>query len=97
MTPEEAAAIAPAIEFMRVRKRAYQLVFASPAGQEVMADFKKFCRGDRTCFHPDARMHAALEGRREVWQRIQDHLELSPEDLAVRYGATAPNKETDYG
>lgn len=34
-----------------------------------------------TTFHPDPRMAALLEGRREVWLRIQNHLKMSQDDL----------------
>jgi len=71
------------LSFLRQRKRAYQLVFRSPAGAEVLEDLAKFCRASDTCFDPDPRIHAALEGRREVWLRIQEYLDLTPEQLAA--------------
>lgn len=72
-------------EFLRFRKRDYQLALTSPAGQGVLIDLAKFCRADVSCFDPDPRVHAALEGRREVWLRIQQHLNLSPEQLLALY------------
>lgn len=39
-------------------------------GQKVLADLRKFCRGDRSTFDADPRIHALLEGRREVFLRI---------------------------
>jgi hypothetical protein len=96
VTPDERAALAPAIEFMRVRKAAYQRRFGMlDDNDEVMKDLTRFCRGHTTCFHADPRIHAAFEGRREVWQRIRDHLELTPEELAVKYGATVQNPQGD--
>lgn len=68
------------------RKRDYELTFHSPAGQRVLADFAKFCRANESCFDEDPRVHAALEGRREVWLRIQQHLNLSASQLAELYG-----------
>lgn len=59
----------------------------SPEQQEVLQDLAKFCRFNTTCFHADARIHAALEGRREVFQRIIDYLQLTPEQLAQLYQA----------
>ena len=56
------------------------------ANRVVLADLAKFCRADRSTFHADPRVHAALEGRREVWLRIQEHLNLTPEQLAQLYG-----------
>lgn len=67
--------------FVRNRAKAYKLSFGSPAGQEVLADLAKFCRASQSCFHADPRVHAALEGRREVWLRIQQHLNLQPDQL----------------
>ena len=70
-----------ALDFLRGRKQAYQLSLTSPAGQKVLADLAKFCRANDTCFDPDPRIHAVLEGRREVFLRIQRHLNLSPDQL----------------
>lgn len=70
-----------AIDFLRGRKRAYQLAFGSPAGQAVLHDLAPFCRATESCYHDDPRLHAVLEGRREVWLRIQQHLNLSSEQL----------------
>lgn len=73
------------LDFLRGRKRAYQLAFGSPAGQAVLADLATFCRANETCFNPDPRIHAVAEGRREVWLRIQEHLNLSSEQLVALY------------
>ena len=48
---------------------------------KVLADLAKFCRAHDSTFHPDARVHAALEGRREVWLRIQEYIGLSAEEI----------------
>jgi hypothetical protein len=78
-----------AYDFMRNRKKAYQLAFTDPAGQAVLHDLAKFCRANVSCFDPDPRLHAALEGRREVWLRIQDHLNLTSDQLyAIATGRT---------
>lgn len=61
--------------------RAYQLAFGSPAGLEVLADLAAFCRAAESCFHADPRMHAMLEGRREVFLRIQSRLNLTQKQL----------------
>lgn len=75
------------VEFLRRRKRDYGLAFLSPAGQRVLIDLARFCRANETCFDADPRIHAVAEGRREVWLRIQDHLRLTPEQLAtIRVG-----------
>lgn len=73
------------LEFMRGRKRDYVFAFTTQAGQRVLQDLAEFCRADETCFDPDPRVHAAKEGRREVWLRIQQHLNLTPSQLAEIY------------
>lgn len=73
------------LDFIRFRKRNYQLTFGSPAGQSVLIDLAKFCRANASCFDADPRIHAVLEGRREVWLRITQHLDLTSEQLATLY------------
>jgi len=65
------------------RKQAYQITFnkESVHAQRVIKDLAKFCRANSTTFHPDARMHAVLEGRRETFLRIQQFIQLTPEEL----------------
>jgi hypothetical protein len=71
-----------AFDFLRHRRRAYQLTFGSPAGNEVLADLVKFCRGIETCVVPgDHDRTLILEGRREVFLRLTDHLHLTSEQL----------------
>lgn len=54
---------------------------------DVLVDLAEFCRANESCFHQDPRVHAALEGRREVWLRIQEHVHLTPAQLmALRQG-----------
>lgn len=74
--------------FMRNRKMAYEHVFGKPDDQAVKAvfeDLAEFCRAYSSTFHADPRMHAALEGRREVWLRIQRHLKLKEDELIKFY------------
>lgn len=78
------------LSFLHGRKRAYQLAMGSPAGEEVLKDLAKFCRADRSCFNADPRIHGVLEGRREVFLRIKQHLNLSPAQLAALYQAQFP-------
>lgn len=76
--------------FFTSRKKAYQFTFDNDVqrieNQIVLRDLAKFCRANDTTFHPDPRVHAALEGRREVWLRIQQYLELTPEQLIELFG-----------
>jgi hypothetical protein len=70
-----------ALKYFGEKKTAYQLALGSPAGKAVLADLTTFCRGKESCFHPDPRLHAVLEGRREVYLRLMQFLELTPEEL----------------
>lgn len=63
------------------RQYAFQKTFQGPLAEEVLADLAKFCRAHESTFNPDERAHALLEGRREVWLRIQNHLNLDSETL----------------
>lgn len=70
------------------RKVAYQQVFdrdGDVASEAVLKDLSKFCRKNESCFHADPRIHAVLEGRREVAIRITDFLTLSVEELFRKY------------
>jgi hypothetical protein len=71
--------------YLRHRKRNYQRVFSGQDADYVLQDLAKFCRAERSCFNPDARMQALLEGRREVWLRIKHHLNLTEEELKEIY------------
>ena len=66
-------------------KTAYQVAFgAGPASQAVLEDLNRFCRAEEPCWSEDQRHHARLEGRREVWLRIQAELKLPVEELLQR-------------
>jgi hypothetical protein len=52
----------------------------------VLNDLAAFCRANKSTFHEDPRAHAVLEGRREVWLRIQQHLQLDEDALWKIYG-----------
>jgi hypothetical protein len=67
--------------FLSGRQRAYKLTFGGVAGDTVLQDLAQFCRANESCFHPDARASALMEGRREVWLRIKEHLDLTEEQL----------------
>jgi len=72
--------------FLAQRRTAYVRTFICPPGDEVLQDLAKFCRANQTTYHADPRVHAVLEGRREVWLRIQQHLQLSDDQLWRIYG-----------
>lgn len=97
MAPVQAirAAVGKLLERLRVRKVNYQLAFGSPAGKEVLKDLTRFCRAYETCWHPNARAQAMMEGRRQVFLRIEQHLNLSPSDLAAIYRVSVLEQEED--
>ena len=68
-------------QFLQTRQYSYRQTFKGPLGETVLRDLAGFCRANESTFHEDARLHAVAEGRREVWLRIQNHLNLSPDDL----------------
>lgn len=73
---------------LSLRQQAYQQVF-NPENlfvEKVLNDLARFCRANDTTFDIDPRMHAALEGRREVYLRIMAHLKNNVEDLYEIYG-----------
>lgn len=67
------------------RRYAYQQTFKGPLGQEVLKDLARVCRAHESTFHVEDRAHVLAEGRREVWLRIQHHLQLTPEQLWALY------------
>lgn len=75
-------------EILASRQQAYQLVFGGETGpvKAVMDDLRRFCRGEDSAFHLDPRVDALLEGRREVFLRIEKHLKLTPEQFWKYYG-----------
>lgn len=93
-----------ALAFLRLRSRAYRLTFGQPAGQEVLIDLANFCRAAETCVvaprgQPlDRDRSLVLEGRREVWLRITEHLRLNQEQLFALYaGQQYQRQEQDDG
>lgn len=75
------------------RRYAYRATFKGPLADTVLMDLARFCRAHQSTFLPDARAHAVLEGRREVFLRIQNHLKLTDEQLWELYsGASSSTK-----
>ena len=87
MADERANLMERARAFVFGRQSAYQHTFQrkNEANQLVLSDLAKFCRANEPTFHMDARAHALAEGRREVWLRIQNHLNLNSEELWAIY------------
>ncbi len=68
--------------FLRQRRAAYAKTFNNPEGQKVLADLRRFCRASQpTADVNNVQTTYLLEGRREVWLRIQAHLKLTDEQV----------------
>lgn len=85
--------------FLTGRQVAYNQVF-NPESQFtniVLADLARFCRAHSSTHATDPRDAARLDGRREVWLRIQHQLKLSPETLWLLYDGTPqpPSQRND--
>jgi hypothetical protein len=75
---------------------AYNRIFdkQSPFTETVLADLAKFCRASESTFHVDARAHALMEGRREVYLRIQEFINLNADQLLEKYAKEVKNEQT---
>lgn len=78
------------LEALGIRQRSYFMVFRSPAGREVLQDLAKFCRAHKAPWGMTPEDTARLVGRNEVFQRIMDHLRLTPEEMYHAYGGKYP-------
>jgi len=69
------------VNIFRSRRSDYLTTFNGPVPERVLADLAEFCRARETTFHTDERAHALLEGRREVWLRINKYLNLTDREI----------------
>jgi hypothetical protein len=67
------------------RRYAFQKTFNGPLAELVLKDLARFCRAHESTFESTERDSLILEGRRQVWLRLQEHLRLSPDQLWVLY------------
>lgn len=87
MTPDEA------LELFAAAKRAYQVTYNTPPGESVQADLAIFCHANTTtAVLGDRDQTLILEGRRQVWLRIREYLDLSPEELVMRRNVGPQNR-----
>ncbi len=88
---------ADTLTFIGLRKKSYQSIFgkSGAAGSEAMRDLAKFCYAAKSCAVPNHDLTLVLSGRREVWLRICEHLNLQPEELAALYGAVTIDRPGD--
>jgi hypothetical protein len=85
--------MAKAQEWLFVRQTAYLKTFQGHYSDVVLRDLAKFCRAHTSTFHPDPHIAAKMDGRREVWLRISQHLQLDDEALWKLLGN--PNQTKD--
>ena len=71
--------------FLETRRHAYRMTFRGPLADPVLKDLARFCRAHESTAATDPRDAARLDGRREVWLRIEHHLRLSPDQLWELY------------
>ncbi len=69
-------------ELLLERSQAYQKAFSGELGGKVLADLERFCHANTTTHVPgDSHGTSQLEGRRQVWLRVQGYLQLTPADV----------------
>ena len=75
-------------QFLGGRRLAYRRTFntESQDAREVLVDLAKFCRAHATVYVATERETNVLIGRNEVWLRIQQHLNLTDDELWALYG-----------
>ncbi|MCK4958878.1 MAG: hypothetical protein KAT00_05750 [Planctomycetes bacterium] len=66
---------------LTTRRQAYCQIFSGVYGERVLADLARFCRATESTFNKDPQLASKLDGRREVFLRIQKHLNLSDQEL----------------
>lgn len=78
-------------EYLRGRIGSYVRLFNNKAiagdAKAVLADLKRYCRGGQTPWADDARLHALLTGRNEVYTRIHQHMTMTFDELWELYNA----------
>jgi len=95
--------VSGAREFIHERKTAYQLTFNinQPSDVDVLIDLARFCRANESTLatskdgRVDTERMLVLNGRREVWLRIQQHLGLTPEQLLALYTGNAVTRRIE--
>ena len=82
-------------QYLANRAAAYRRVFNRESFDTdvVLADLARFCRATASTAHTDPYMAARLDGRREVWLRIAEHLNMSTEDLYRRYSGSQTERQ----
>jgi len=58
------------------KQKAYKLSLQNEMGKEVIADLRIFCNGTKSNFSNDPLQMARMEGRREVFNRVMEFMEV---------------------
>ncbi len=68
-------------------RQAYQIVFRDAAAERVvLPDLAEFCYANEPAPRvSDLFLQGRAAGRRDVWLRLQEHLQLNEEDLFALY------------
>jgi hypothetical protein len=78
-------------DFLKRRRITYNLAANQPAVQDMLIDLAVFCRANSSTValdkdgKVDRDLSLILEGRREVWLRIANHLNLTTKQLYALY------------
>lgn len=79
--------------FISRRGSAYRAIFSGPNADLVLVDLASFCRAHQSTFHEDPRLSAMLDGRREVYLRIINHIKLTEAELFTLSTGKPPSSE----
>ena len=81
------------------RAYAYKRVFTDENhySKIVLVDLAKFCKAHKSTYHSDPRLAAAQEGRREVFLRIQEFLNLTDTQLFELHQVKHIPQRSDHG
>ena len=76
------------------RSRAYRQTFDGADSEVVLADLERFCHSNTTT-HVEGDSHgtAQLEGRRQVWLRIQGYRNLSDSQIGEFIGQATTEED----
>lgn len=79
---ESADPLMQAETYVTERKKSFRRTFTTgPDSLVVLKTLARFCRAHESTFHPNAAVANRLDGRREVWLFIQQHLQLTEDEL----------------
>lgn len=85
------------LDFFRKQTSSYHQTFDPAHAQPVLKDLARFCRANGSTFGSTTEQTFVLIGRREVFLRIQERLNLSPDQLAELYSVVPKPKDEENG